>query len=102
MNIRKGDNVVIIAGKDKGLKGEVIKVDQKDGQVVVDGAHLIKKHIKSSKRGEKGQRIELPAPIDVSNVKLFCPKCKKGVRASFIVGETGKKKRICKKCSDEI
>ena len=102
MNIRKGDNVVVIAGKDKGFKGEVIKADRKALRVVVDGANLVKKHIRSGKRGEKGQRIELPASIDVSNVKLYCPKCKKGIRFGIKVAEDGTKKRTCKKCNNEI
>ncbi|MBD3245320.1 MAG: 50S ribosomal protein L24 [Candidatus Moranbacteria bacterium] len=101
MKIKKQDNVIIISGKDKGFKGKVIEAHPKDQQVVIDGANLIKKHIKSQKKGEKGQRIELPAPIHVSNVAFFCQKCKKGSRIGFDIKD-GSKKRICKKCSNEI
>jgi len=101
MKIRKGDKIVIITGKDKGLSAPVLKVMPEAGKVVVDGANLRKKHMRAPKRGEKGQRIELPAPIDISNVKLYCEHCKKGVRAGYVL-EEGKKKRTCKKCNQEI
>lgn len=101
MKIRKGDKVVVISGKDKGLTADVVKVIPSSGKVVVDGANLRKKHMRSPKREEKGQRIELPAPIDISNVKLYCEQCKKGVRAGYAVAD-GKKKRVCKKCNQEL
>jgi len=102
MKIKKDDNVIIISGKDKGFKGKVVQIDRQKSRIVVDGANLIKKHIKSSKKGEKGQRVEIPASIHVSNVQLYCDNCKKGVKVSFIKGEDGSKKRVCKKCNNEI
>jgi large subunit ribosomal protein L24 len=102
MKIKKDDNIIIISGKDKGYRGKVTDVDIKKDRVVVDGANLIKKHIKSSKKGEKGQRIEMPAPIHVSNVQLYCENCKRGVKVSFVKKEDGSKKRICKRCKNEI
>lgn len=103
MKIKKGDKVIIVSGKDKGFKGEVIQIDREKERVVVDGANLIKKHMKSGKRGEKGQRIEMPAPLHVSNVMLFCKECKKGVRIGVKASKKeGIKKRICKKCQHEI
>ena len=102
MRIKKGDTVQVIAGKDKGLKGEVMQTYPKKDKVVVDGAFLIKKHIKSPNKNEKGQRIEMPAPIHISNVLLYCSKCKKGVRVGTVINEKGVKKRVCKKCNNEI
>lgn len=102
MKIKKDDNVIIISGKDKGFKGKVASLDKKKDRIVVDGANLIKKHIKSSKKGEKGQRVEIPAPLHVSNVQLYCDSCKKGVKVSFVKGKDGFKKRVCKKCKNEI
>ena len=102
MKVKKGDQVIIIAGKDKGKTGEVIRVDRMKDKVVVDDANLIKRHIKSSKKGEKGQRIEMPAPIHISNVKFYCSQCKKGVRIGHEIKEGETKKRICKKCKHEI
>lgn len=94
MKIKKNDTVLIISGKDRGRKDKVIKVMPKKNKVIVEGLNLVRKHIRPKKQGEKGQRIELPAPLDVSNVKLICPKCKKATRVS--------KKRICKKCQSQI
>ncbi len=94
MKIKKNDTVLIISGKDKGRKGKVIKALPKTNKIVVEGLNLIKKHVRPKKQGEKGQRIELPAPLDISNVKLICPKCKSAVRIT--------KKRICKKCQSQV
>lgn len=102
MKIRKNDQVIIISGKDKNFKGKVIEVKKGSSSVVVDGANLIKKHLKGPSGKKKGQRIEMPAPLHVSNVQLFCEKCKKGVRVSYIEDKEKGKKRICKKCKNEI
>ncbi|MBD3238138.1 MAG: 50S ribosomal protein L24 [Candidatus Moranbacteria bacterium] len=103
MNVKKGDQVVIISGKDKGFKGEVIEINPKKSVLVVDGANLIKKHIKNPKSKEKGQKIEMPAPIHASNVKLYCDNCKKAVRSGSRITKDSKSKiRICKKCQNEI
>jgi large subunit ribosomal protein L24 len=101
MEIKKNDQVLIISGKDRGRKGKVIKVLPKERKVMVEGTNIKKKHIKPKKQGEKGQIVEVPAPIDSSNVKLICPKCGKASRIGCkIVGE--KKHRVCKKCKQEI
>lgn len=101
MRIKKGDTVLIISGKDKGKKGKVLKSLPKDGRILVEGINLRKKHQKPRKAGEKGQIVEMPIPVSVSNVKIVCPKCGKAVRiGSKIEGQ--KKYRICKKCDQEI
>jgi len=103
MKIKKGDKVLVTAGKDKGLKGEILQSSPVKGKVLVEGANLVKKHVpaEKTKQGKTGQRIELPAFLDVSNVKLICPKCKKAVRVKMV--EQGKeKKRACKKCNEVI
>ena len=94
MKIKKNDIALIISGKDKGRKGKVIKASPKTNKIVVEGLNIIKKHVRPKKQGEKGQRIDLPAPLDISNVKLICPKCKSPVRIT--------KKRICKKCQNQV
>lgn len=68
MKIKKGDNVIVIAGSDKGKSGKVIKALPSENKVVVDGINMKKKARKSTKRGEKGQMIEMAMPINVSNV----------------------------------
>ena len=70
MKIKKGDNVVIIAGKDKGKKGKVVRALPKKNKVVVEGLNMTKRHQKARKSGEKGSMINMAMPINVSNVKL--------------------------------
>jgi len=101
MKIKKGDTVSVISGKDRGRKGKVLEVFPKESHLLVGGINLRKKHQKPKKQGEKGQIIQLPGAISVSNVKLVCPKCGKATRVSYKI--SGKNKvRICKKCKQEI
>ena len=101
MKIRKGDKVLIISGKYKGKKGSILTSFPKQDKVVVEGVNLIKKHQRPKKTGEKGQIVEMPAPISVSNVKLICPKCKKAARIGYEISDN-KKNRICKKCGKQV
>jgi large subunit ribosomal protein L24 len=100
--VRKGDQVVVIAGKDKKKKGEVIKVTETDKAIIVKGINTIKKSVKKSKEHPSGGFVELEAPVAISNVMVFCPKCSKGVRVGFIAEKGGKKVRVCKKCSHKF
>lgn len=118
MKIRKGDKVQIIKGKDrvrmtkkgektaKSNQGKVLHVLAEKNLVVVEGLNMRFKHVRPKKEGEKGQRIELPAPLKVANVMLVCPKCGKPARIGYQLLNTvakGKKKiRICKKCKEAI
>jgi len=101
MKIKKGDTVLIITGKDKNKKGKVIEVLPKINKLVVEGLNIVKKHLRPKRAGEKGQKVEIPKPIDVSNVKLICPKCGQPVRVGYRITEAGKF-RVCKKCGSEI
>jgi large subunit ribosomal protein L24 len=101
MKIKKGDNVEIIAGKDKGKRGKVTHTVPRSGQVVVEGLNIRKKHTRPRKEGEKGQRIEIPFPLDVSNVMLVCPHTDKLTRVGYKV-ENGQKVRISKRSQKEI
>src|SRR5436309_2790797 len=101
MKLKKGDNVLIISGKDKGRTAKILKSLVKEGKILVEGMNLKKKHIKPKKEGEKGQVLAVATPLDASNVKLVCPKCGKATRLGYKI--TGNKKfRICKKCQSEI
>ena len=106
MRIKKGDTVLIISGKDRGRKSKVLEALPKERKVVVEGINLRKKHVRPRRMGEKGQIIEMPAPVDVSNVKLICPKCGKATRVGYKIISDAKgqksKVRICKKCGQEI
>ncbi|MFA6376674.1 MAG: 50S ribosomal protein L24 [Candidatus Paceibacterota bacterium] len=107
MKIIKGDNVLVISGKDRAKTGKVLKALPKVGRIVVDGVNIAKKSQRPRQQGQKGQVVSLPKSISVSNVKLICPKCGKAARVGYkvTVKEEGKEKitaRVCKKCSAEI
>ena len=99
--IKKNDQVKIIVGKDKNKIGKILRIFPFEKKVIVEGLNLIKKHMKPRREGEKGQRVELPRKIDVSNVMLICPKCGKESRVGYKLVEKNKF-RICKKCQAEI
>jgi len=101
MKIKKGDIVLIISGKDNKKNGKVLKVFPKENQILVEKVNLKKRHRRPRKSGEKGEIVEIPAPINVSNVKLICSKCGKAARVGYKI-VSGKKYRICKKCGQEI
>lgn len=101
MKLKKNDNVIVIAGKDKGKKGKIVRALPAQGRVVVEGVNLRKKRQRPRKQGEKGQTIEVTHPIDASNVLLFCSGCGKGVRSGVKI-DGQKKNRICRGCGKEI
>jgi len=101
MKIKKGDTVLIISGKDKGKKGKVFEAFPVQDKIAIEGVNIVKKHRKAKSEKEKGQVVEVPKPIDVSNVKIICPKCSKSVRVGYKIIEN-KKYRVCKKCKQEI
>lgn len=101
MKIKKGDNVMVISGKDRGKSGKVLGVFPKTNSVVVEGVNIRKKHSRSKRQGQKGQIIQKPAPINASNVMLICSACNKPRRAGYKIFEN-KKTRVCKKCGSEI
>jgi len=107
MKIIKGDNVLVVSGKDRAKTGKVLYVQPKNGRIAVEGVNIAKKSQKPRQQGQKGQIVSLPKTIDASNVKLICPKCSKAARVGYkvIPGENGGEKktvRICKKCLSEI
>ena len=101
MKIKKGDTVLIISGKDKGKKAKVLEAFPRQDKVMVEGVNIVKRHRRPRQEKEKGQIVEVPKPIDVSNVKLICPKCDQPTRIGYRLTEKGKY-RICKKCNQEI
>ncbi len=104
MKIKTGDNVKVIAGKDRGKTGKIVQVmfnkRKADYYVVVDGVNVLKKHMKA-KRGQKGQIIELPSPIHMSNVMILDPKLNKATRVGYTI-EADTKKRVGKKSGEFI
>ena len=100
MKIKKGDKVKVLLGKDKGKEGKVEFVLGKDRKVFVSGSNLYKRHVK--KVGEmEGGIIDLPKPMDISNVGLICPNCNKITKVGYKI-EGAIKVRVCKKCGKEI
>jgi len=102
MKIKKGDKVKVMRGKDAGKTGNVLKVLPSLERVVVDGANAVKRRRKPKRRGEKGQIVEVYAPMDSSNVMLVCSKCSKTARIGYEVNDAGKKVRKCKKCGEYV
>lgn len=101
MKIKKGDIVKMLAGKDSGKTGKVLRCFPADSKLIVEKLNIMKKHSRPKKEGEKGQRVEIERKITVSNVMLICPKCGKGTRVGYkISGEN--KSRVCKRCGAEI
>jgi large subunit ribosomal protein L24 len=96
--IKKGDNVLIIAGKDKGKTGKVILVNREKGRVVVEGVNIVIKHKKARSANQKSARETKPGSIDVSNVQVVCAKCDKATRIASAIDAKGEKHRVCKKC----
>lgn len=101
MRVKKGDTVVVIAGKDKGKKGTVVKVMPKANRVLVEGVNVITKHQKPSAMNPQGGIINKEAPIHISNVMPLDPETGKGTRVRFEVKE-GKKVRVSVKSGKEI
>ena len=101
MKVKKGDSVLIISGKDKGRTGKITKAMPKSLKVLVEGINLKKKHVRPKREGEKGQVVEIPMALDISNIKIICPKCGKVTRIGYKI-EKDTKKRICKKCKQDI
>ena len=101
MNVKKGDTVQVITGKDKGQTGKVISVMPKEGKVVVEKVNMVSRHVKARKQGDESGIIQKEAPLYASKVMLFCPKCNRGVRSGRKV-EGDKKIRVCKRCGAQI
>lgn len=98
--IKKGDTVQVLLGKDRGKSGKVEIVLKKEGQVYVAGVNLVKRHVK--KQGQiEGGIIDIIKPLDISNLALICPNCKRSTRVGFRV-EGDKKVRICRRCTKPI
>ena len=103
MKIKKGDQVVITLGKDRGKKGKVEQVLVKEGKLLVPGLNVFKKHLKKQDKNQPGGVVEFSRPLWPSKVALLCPKCNKPTRVSFEKQGKGKEKhRICRKCGQLI
>ena len=101
MNVKKGDTVVVLSGKDKGKQGTVLGTVPAEDKVVVEGINMVTCHVKPRRQGETGGIVKREAALYASKVQVVCPKCKKGTRVAHKV-EGGKKTRVCKHCGAEL
>ena len=102
INIKKNDRVTVIAGKDKGKSGRVIKVFPDKNKLMVEKINYIKKHTRPTQKIKHGGVIEKESPIHVSKVKLLCPKCDKATRIAHRILQDGKNVRFCKSCGEAL
>ena len=101
MKIRKGDTILVKKGNDRGRTGKVMKVFIEKNGILVEGIKIQKKHRRPRKEGEKGQVVEKPGLISISNVQMICPKCNKPAKIGIKI-ENKNKKRVCKKCNESF
>lgn len=102
MEIRRGDRVVVLSGKDKGKKGKVIQALPQQGRVKVEGVNIIKKHAKPTQKVPQGGIREMEAPLSVSKVMFLCPACHKPTRIAKKLSADGRWVRSCKKCGEVV
>lgn len=98
--VKKGDLVQVLAGKDKGKSGKVLKIDREKGRVVVEGLNIVKKTVKPRNPQEKGSIVEVEAALAISNVMVVCSKC--GPVKVAVKVEENDKSRVCKKCGEKL
>lgn len=101
MNVKKGDTVVVLSGKDKGKQGKVQGTIPSESKVVVEGVNMVTCHTKPRRQGEEGGIVRREAALYASKVQVVCPKCGKGTRVAHKI-EDGKKKRVCKHCGADL
>jgi large subunit ribosomal protein L24 len=102
LKIRKNDNVVVIAGKDKGKRGKVRYAYPKEERLLVEGINMIKRHTKAKGESQKGGIIEREASIAIADVMLVCTRCKKPSRIGFKILGDGRKTRVCLSCNEVV
>lgn len=102
LHVKKGDQVVVISGKDKGKKARVLVALPKEGKIIVEGVNISKKHKKPSGQMQQGGIINQESSINASKAMLWCDRCKKGVRIGKKILQDGTKVRYCKSCGEML
>ena len=102
LRIKKNDTVKILAGKDKGKTGKVLRVDPARGRAIIQGANFNKKHARQTKQEEKGGIIEREAFVELSNLAIVCKGCNRPARTGVDILKDGSKVRYCKKCKEVL
>lgn len=101
LHVKKGDMVMVVTGKDKSKTGKVLQIVPKKEGVLVEGLNIVKRHTRA-RGNESGGIVEKEAPVHISNVMVYCGKCRKPIRTRIKVLEDGKKARVCVKCGDSF
>lgn len=99
--LKVNDNVVVMSGADRGRRGKILKIGSKNGRVIIEGVNKRKKFLRATQENPKGGSVSIEFPINLSNVMIFCDKCKKGVRIGVEMKDN-KKVRICRKCGKSL
>lgn len=102
IRIRKGDRVMVIAGRERGKTGKVLALDPSAGKVTIEKLNIIKRHTKPSQKARQGGILEREAPMPLSNVMLYCGNCQKPVPIGIKQLEDGRRMRICRKCQEVL
>lgn len=100
--VKKNDLVIVIAGKDKGKRGKVLRVIPKIDRVLVEKVNFVKRHTKPGRASRQGGILERENPVHISNLKLVCSKCDRPVRVGYSRLADGRKVRVCKKCDEVV
>jgi len=101
-SFRKNDQVIVIAGDDRGKSGRLLKILRVKNRVIVEKVNFMKRHTRARAAGQQGGVIEREAPIHVSNVMHLCSKCQTGVRITTKISSEGKRERYCARCGELI
>ena len=102
LRVRKGDEIVVIAGRDRGKRGKVQEVDRVKGTVIVAGVNVVKRHTKPNpSKNQKGGIVDQPNPLSLGKVMVICPHCGEATRVAHRMDEDTKE-RICKRCGEPI
>ena len=102
LHVKKDDLVMVVAGKEKGKSGKVLRVLPEKNRVLVENLNVVKRHTRPSQANKEGGIIEREAPIAISNVQLLCPGCNKPEQTGFKVLDDGRNVRFCKKCNEIV
>jgi large subunit ribosomal protein L24 len=104
MNVKKGDTVLVLAGKDRGKRGTVerVEVTKRGFGVVVPGLNMAKRHQRPQSRTQQAGILDLPVPIHISNVQVVCPRCDHPTRVALTQLDSGRRVRVCKHCGEQI
>lgn len=102
LRIKKNDTVMVLTGKDRGKRGKILSVFPEKQRVIVEGVNLVKRHTRPNQQNQQGGIVSREAPLHISNVNLYCPRCQRGVRFGSRILEDGSKIRYCRKCEEAL